>query len=70
MGYVQYFLLFLAVLGTLLYLHTAFNNSKKVTVSFFGSNKKVSLTSLILICFADGVVLGFIVGYLVFRYFI
>jgi len=66
--YLLYFLIFLVVLGVLLYLYTAYVNTSKVKVNFFGSEKKISLRSLILICFVDGVVLGFIIGYLIFIY--
>ncbi len=65
-AYINYFLIFLVVLGFLLYLYTAMQNSKKVTVDFFGANKKISVRSLIMICFVDGVVIGLVIGYLLF----
>jgi uncharacterized integral membrane protein len=41
-------------------------NKDDVKVSFFGDERKLSKRSLILICFLDGLILGILVGYLLF----
>jgi len=69
MNYTTYFLIFLLVLGVAMYMHTAFANTRKTQVSFFGNRKSIKLKNLILICFGDGVILGFALGYLAFVVF-
>jgi uncharacterized membrane protein YciS (DUF1049 family) len=64
--FIKYFLLFLAALGILLYMYTAYKNEKKASVNFFGNEKNITLRSLILICFVDGIIIGAIIGYLIF----
>lgn len=59
-------LIFLVVLGVCLYLYTAMQNKDDVKVSFLGDERKLSKRSLILICFLDGLILGILVGYLLF----
>ncbi len=58
---------FLVVLGVGLYLYAAMNNKQEVAVDFMGNKKRLSVTALILISLLDGIVLGLMIGYLIFK---
>lgn len=64
--FIRYSLIVLSILGAVLYLYMAFRNKAQISVDFFGLKKKITLRHMILICFLDGIVLGVIVGFLVF----
>jgi hypothetical protein len=64
----DYFLWFLLALGVCTYVYTAFKNKEEVKVHFFGSDKNISVKYLIIICLLDGLVLGALMGYLLFRF--
>lgn len=63
----DYFLWFVLVMGVGLYVYTAMKNTESVKVHFFGADKKLALKNLIVICLLDGIVLGLLLGYLIFR---
>lgn len=49
-----------------LYIYTAFQNSDEVKIKFLGEERKLNKTSLVLICFVDGLVMGVMLGYILF----
>lgn len=57
---------FLVVLGVGIYMYAALHNKQEVEVEFMGSKKKLSVMALILISLLDGIVMGLILGYLLF----
>lgn len=58
---------FLIVLGAGVYIYAAMNNKQEVSVDFMGNKKKLSIMSLILISLLDGIVIGLMIGYLIFK---
>jgi uncharacterized integral membrane protein len=61
----RYIIFFLAVLMTLAYGVTFFENKGKVKVRILGKEREVSLGLLLLTAFLDGAVLSFILYYLI-----
>mgnify|MGYP000629663726 CR=1 FL=1 len=64
----DYFLWALLIMGVSTYVYTALKNEEEVKVHFFGADKKISVKYLIIICLLDGLVLGSLLGYLLFRF--
>ena len=56
----------IVTLVSFLYIYTAMQNSEEIKIKFLGEERKLNKTSLVLICFVDGLVMGTVLGYIMF----
>lgn len=63
---VKYLLFFLVILGILFYAGTFLENKKKVKVKILGKEREITLGLLLISVFLDGVILSFVLFYLIF----
>ena len=61
----KYIIFFLAVLMSLAYGVTFFENKNKVKVKILGKDREVALGLLLLTAFLDGAILSFVLYYLI-----
>lgn len=63
----NYFLWFIVALATVMYLYVSFHNSEKTNLEFFGTKKEISKGLLLGVSYFDGIIIGFLVYFLISR---
>jgi uncharacterized integral membrane protein len=64
----NYFLWFIVVLASLMYLFVAAKNKSKINLEFFGTKKEVNIGLLLIITYFDGLIIGFLIYFLLSMY--
>lgn len=65
-GAVRILLGVIVAVVSFLYIYTGFQNGDELKLKFLGEERKMKKTSLLLITYIDGLVMGVLLGYILF----